>query len=110
MPTENLDMESITEARRKAFAESIHKVTVEQLKELGEQLFPFLDHPWRETYFNFISENSDATFYHAVTPDRIHVIYCHEKEKGMWFMPGKAKGPLQPKGLRIFKEIVETGA
>jgi hypothetical protein len=107
MPSDNLDIENITEARRKAIEESIHTISVEELKTLSEGLFPSADHPWREVVFRFIEENSGATFYHAMTHDRVHVIYCKAKEKGLWFMPGSAVGPLQPKGLAILKEIVE---
>ena len=74
---------------------------------LGEGLFPFIDHPWREKFFNFLTENSDAPFHHATTHDGVHIIYCHAKERGIWFLPGSGMGPLQPKGLKILKEIVE---
>jgi hypothetical protein len=107
MPSENLNIDEITEARRKAIAESIHPISVEELEALGEQLFPFVDHPWREMYFGFINENRGAMFHHAKTNDRIQIIYCHAKEKGIWFLPGSGKGPMQPKGLKILKEIVE---
>jgi hypothetical protein len=107
MPSDNLNMDDINEARRNAIAESIHMISVEELKTLGEGLFPYLDHPWREKFFGFITENAGDTFHHATTNDRIHIIYCHAKDKGMWFMPGSGMGPLQTKGLKILKEIVE---
>jgi hypothetical protein len=104
---DNLNMDEVTEARRKAIAESIHTISVEELKALGEGLFPYVDHPWREKFFSFITENSGDTFHHATTDDRIHFIYCRAKERGMWFMPGSGMGPMQPKGLGILKEIVD---
>ena len=107
MPFETINMEEITEARRKAIAASIRTISVEELKTLGERLFPFIDDPWREKFFDFISENSGATFHHATTHDGVQIIYCHGKEKGMWFMPGVGMGPMQPKGLAAFKQIVE---
>ena len=75
------------------------------MKTLGEKLFPSFDHPWRETFFNFITENSGAIFHHATTHDRIHIIYCGAKDKGMWFMPGSGMGPLQAKGLEIMQKL-----
>jgi hypothetical protein len=105
MPSENLNMDEITEERRKAFAASIRTISIEELKTLGEGLFPFHDHPWRTTFFNFITENSGATFHHATTLDRIHIIYCGAKDIGMWFMPGSGMGPLQAKGLEIMKQL-----
>ncbi len=107
MPSENLNMNELTEARREAIAESIHTVDVEKLKALGEELFPVVTHPWREKFFHFLSENSGATFYHAVTHDSVNIIYCPAREKGIWFLPGSGMGPLQPKGLGILKEIVD---
>ena len=106
---ENLNMDDITEARRKAISDSIHPISVEELKSLGEGLFPSIDHPWREKFFNFIAENPSAIFHHATTHDHIHIIYCQGADKGMWFMPGSGMGPLQAKGLGILKAIVEGG-
>jgi hypothetical protein len=104
---DNQSMDEITEARRKSIAETIKTISVEELKGLGEGLFPYHDHPWRAKFFDFIAENSGATFHHAVTHDRVHIIYCQGVDKGMWFTPGSGMGPLQAKGLKILKEIVE---
>jgi len=107
MPFETINIEEINEARRKAIAASIRTISVEELKALGEGLFPFLDDPWRDKFFDFITENTSATFYHAATHDGVELIYCHGKEKGMWFMPGTGMGPMQPIGLKALKQIVE---
>ena len=109
MPSDNLNMEEVTQARRKSIAASIHPIAIDELKSLGNELFPTFDHPWREVFFNFITENANASFYHAVTDDLIHILYCHTKEKGMWFLPGTGMGPLQQNGLKILKEVVQSG-
>ena len=101
------NMEEITEARRKAIAKSIRTINAEELETLGEQLFPHVDNPWRERFFGFISENAGATFHRATTHDDIQIIYCSTNNKGMWFVPGSGMGPMQAKGLRILKQIVE---
>jgi hypothetical protein len=101
-------MDDLTEARRQAIKETIKPISVEDLKTLGEGLFPYHDHPWREKFFTFVSENSAAGFHHAQTDDRVHIIYCHAKNQGMWFTPGSGMGPLQAKGLQILKETVES--
>jgi hypothetical protein len=106
MEPENLDIESITDARRKAIEQTIEPISIEQLKSLGEKIFPFFDHPWRSTFFQFVEENSGSTFYHATTDDQVEIIYCLDKENGMWFLPRGGAGPLQATGLRILKEIV----
>lgn len=107
MEIENLDIDSIAEARQKAIKESIHAVGIEELKSLGEALFPLLDNPWRDAYFAFLAENADQTFHRAAANDGIEIIYCHARERGMWFIPGQGMGPLQAKGLKTLKEIVE---
>jgi hypothetical protein len=94
---DNLNMEELTEARRKAVADSIRTISVEELKTLGEALFPCFEHPWRLEFYNFLEENPGDAFYHAVTHDRLHIIYCRTKEKGMWFLLGSGRGVLQPK-------------
>ena len=101
MPFETLNMDEITEGRRKAIAETIRTISVEELKTLGERLFPYVDHPWREKFFAFISENSGATFHHAITHDRVQIIYCHAKDNGMWFLPGTAWARCSRRGWRF---------
>lgn len=107
MSSEELDLNAILENRREAIKESIQPISLDELKKLGELLFPFLDHPWRETFFNFLKENASSSFYHAETRDRVHVLYCRDKERGIWFIPGSGLGPLQAKGLKALKEIVD---
>lgn len=109
MPSEGFNMDEIDAARRQAIADTIHPISVEELKALGEGLFPFPDHPWHIAFFDFIKENAGSTFHHATTADRIHIIYCRSKEKGLWFLPGSGRGPLRPKGLEALKQIVDTG-
>ena len=106
MEPEDLDIESITAERRKAIEKTIKPIGVEELKSLGEKLFPFFDHPWRQTFFQFVEENGGSMFYHATTHDQVDIIYCPDKEKGLWFLRGGGAGPLQAKGLQILKEIV----
>ena len=106
MESENLDIESITEARRKGIEQTIEPIGIDKLKSLGEKLFPSLDHPWRHTFFQFLEENSGSTFYHATTNDQVQIIYCPDKEKGIWFLGRGGAGPLQARGLGILKEIV----
>jgi hypothetical protein len=109
MTPENLNMEEITEARRKAVAASIRTISLEELKTLGERLFPFVSDPWREKFFDFITENTGATFHHGTTHDGVQILYCAAKDKGIWFKPGVGMGPMQPRGRAILKQIVEGG-
>ena len=105
MEPENLDIESITNARRKVVEQTIEPIGIDELKSLGEKLFPWRDHPCRQTFFQFLEENSSSTFYHATTNDQFEIIYWPDKEKGIWFLPRGGVGPLQARVLGILKEI-----
>jgi hypothetical protein len=106
MPLEKFDLENLDKARRKAIAQSIRTVSVEELKKLGGELFRYADDPWREAFFRFLAENSGATFHHAVASDGVNIIYCRDQDKGMWFLPGSGMGPLQATGRKIMKEMI----
>jgi hypothetical protein len=107
MPFDRINLEEITEARRKAVAASIRIISIEELKALGEQLFPFVGDPWRDKYFAFLDENPGATFHHATAHDGVQFIYCNAHDKGIWYLPKSGMGPMQPRGRAILKQIVE---
>jgi hypothetical protein len=102
----NTNMEEITEARRKAIKASIRSLTAAEVTTLGETLFPYHDDPWRKLFFDFLAENPRASFYHAKTDDRVEILYCHDKGKGIWFVPNTGLGPLQATGLKIMNDAV----
>jgi hypothetical protein len=104
---DTFDFDTIMQDRRAAVEKSIRPINTSELKTLGNEIFPYLDDSWRDAFFGFLQENAGSTFYHAATHDRIHVIYCRDKDKGMWFMPGRGKGQMQARGLAILKEIVD---
>ena len=106
MPFEKFDLENLDKERRKALAQSIRTISVEELKELGNQIFRYADDPWREAFFGFIAENPGATFHHAVMSDGVTIIYCRDKDKGIWFLPGSGLGPLQATGRKAMSEII----
>jgi hypothetical protein len=109
MQRENLDMDSITEGRRKAIAASIETISNERLKQIGEELFPYAGDPYRERFFQFIADHPGCTFHRADASAGIQILYCHDANRGIWFIPHTGLGPLQPKGLGILKQIVEGG-
>ena len=63
-----------TEAQRKATTASIRTISIEDLKALAERLFPFIDHPWLEEFFTFLTENTGVTFYHAMAHDGVQIV------------------------------------
>jgi hypothetical protein len=107
MEFETVNLEEITEARRKAVAASIRTISLEELKALGQQLFPYAGDVWGEKFFAFLDGNPGSTFHHATSHDGVQFLFCNAQDKGIWFMPKKGMGPMQPRGRAIFKQIVE---
>jgi hypothetical protein len=108
MQNEEFNITEVMESRRHALEESLHTVSAVSLKAVTDEIFSYTDHPGLETFLNVISDSATGAFYHGMTDDRIHILYAHGKEMGMWVIPGLATGPLQPDQLTIIKEIVEA--
>jgi hypothetical protein len=106
MPFETFDLASLNKERRKAIAQTIRTVSAEELKKIGNEIFHFAEDPWRDAFFKFIEENPGATFHHAITSDGVNLIYCRNKDKGMWFLPGSGMGPLQERGRKVMQEMI----
>jgi hypothetical protein len=106
MALEKFDLNNLDKERRKAIANSIRTISIEELKALGDQIFRFADDPWREAFFAFIAGNPGATFHHAVMSDGVNIVYCRDKDKGIWFLPGSGLGPLQATGRKAMTEAI----
>ena len=109
MPFEKFDLENLDKERRKAIGKSIRTISPAEMKKLGDEIFRYADDPWRETYFKFIADNPGSTCHHAVTSDGVNIIYCRDRDKGMWFLPGSGMGPLQERGRKMMKEMIGGG-
>ena len=109
MPFDKFDLDNIDQERRKTIAKTIRAINVEELKKLGQELFKYADDPWRNVFNDFVAENANSTFHHAVSSDGVNFIYCRDQDKGMWFLPGSGMGPLQTTGRQLMKEIIEKG-
>lgn len=96
------------ENRRVVVRETIRPATLEELKELGAKCFPIVTDPWYERYSNFLKQHPTAKFYHAKSPEGADIIYCQDTGQGVWFLPGMGMGIVQPKGLQMLAEIVES--
>ncbi|MBC8127252.1 MAG: hypothetical protein H8M99_08955 [Gloeobacteraceae cyanobacterium ES-bin-144] len=96
------------ENRRVVIRKTIRRATLDELKELGSQRFLIVTDPWCERYNAFLKENASAVFYRAETPEGAEIIYCKDVGRGLWFLPGKGMGIIQPKGLQLLTEIVNA--
>ena len=107
MAFEKFDLESLNKERLKAIAKTIRMISIEEVKKLGEELFPMAGDPWREAFFGFLKENPGSTYHHATTSDGVNLVYCRDKDKGIWFIPGSGLGPLQARGRDVMKKMIE---
>ena len=105
MEPENLDMDSIMGERRAALEQSARLINVEELKTITAQLFQDFSHPWKDAIETFIAENPHGTFCHAVTNDKVHLVYSREKDKGFWYIQGGGMGILMEQGLSAMRQI-----
>jgi hypothetical protein len=110
MASEKIDIDEIDAARRKSIASSIRSVSAEDLKALSAQIFPAPENPWREIMIGFIAENPGASYHHALSSDGVHFIYCRDKDKGLWVLPGKGVGPMQARGRQYMAQLIQGAA
>jgi hypothetical protein len=96
------------ENRRKTVRETIRPATLEELRQLGEKRFPVVTDPWCERFSAFLTKNANARFYLAATPEGAEIVYCRDTGDGVWFLPGKGMGIIQPRGLQVLAEIVAS--
>lgn len=109
MPFEAFDLENLNKERRASIAKSLRVINADELKKMGNEIFHYADDPWRDTFFKFIDENPGSTIHYGVTSDNVNVLYCRDKDKGLWFVPGTGMGPLQENGRKAMQEIITKG-
>src|SRR2546423_2029196 len=102
------DVETIDKDRRKAITKSIRIISVEELKELGQEIFDSPDRPWRETFLRLIEENPGGTFYHADAGGGVIVLYSRGADKGVWYLPGSGIRPVSEAGRRMMEGAVSA--
>ena len=107
MQNEELDIKVAMESQHHAVEESLDAISAAELKALTDELFPYFDHPWLAKFSEVVNDPASGTFHHAVVDDRVHVLYCHAKDIGLWFIRGIGIGPLQSEHLGIMRGIVE---
>jgi|SRR6516162_4991459 hypothetical protein len=101
-----VDMETLSEERRRAVQESLESMTVAELRKLVKELSDFEGDPWREDFVRVIEERPEASFYRAVTQEGAIILYCPGDDTGVWFLPGSGMGPLPEQAKRHMKEAI----
>jgi hypothetical protein len=102
-----LDIQTITEARRKAIQQSFRSISIDELNKIAkDHQEEFLDDPWRERFLRLIAEHPDGSFYHAVLEEGVVIVYCRDEDFGLWILPGSGMGPLPEEAKRHMKEAI----
>jgi hypothetical protein len=104
MPFEKFDLADRDKERRKAVTKSIRIISLEELKKLGEEIFDDPGRPWRQTFFEFITEHPGATFHQADAGEGVIFLYCRDIDKGLWYLPGSGIGALSLVGRQMMME------
>ena len=101
-----VDMETVSEERRKALQQSLQSMTVAELRKIVKELSDFEGDPWQENFLRIIAERPQGSFYCAVVPEGATVLYCREEDTGVWFLRGSGMGPLPEEAKRHMKEAI----
>lgn len=100
--------EELWEERRKRVAQSLRPISVKELVvTLKQHEEEFVGDPWRDEFERLIQEQPHASFYLAIPQKDIVVYYCRDTDFGVWVMPGSGSGPLDERGKRVMKEVIE---
>ena len=100
------DIHEIDDERRKNVRKSIRTISVEELKKLADEIFHSADDPWKQTLLQLVAENRGATFYHADAGHGVTFLYCHDVDKGLWYLLGDGMGPLPAQARQMVKEAI----
>ena len=101
-----VDMETLSEERRRALQESLQSMSVAELRKVVKELSDFEGDPWRENFVTVIGAHPEASFYRAVTQEGAIILYCPGEDTGVWFVPGEGMGPLPEQAKRHIKEAI----
>jgi hypothetical protein len=101
-----VDMETLSEERRRAVQESLKSMSVAELREVVKELSGFEGDPWQENFVSVIEAHPEASFYRAVTQEGAIILYCPGEDTGVWFLPGSGMGPLPEQAKRHMKEAI----
>lgn len=101
-----VDMETLSEERRRALHESLQNMSVAELRKAVKELSDFEGDPWHESFVNVVGAHPEASFYRAVTQEGAIILYCPGEDTGIWFLPGSGMGPLPEQAKRHMKEAI----
>jgi hypothetical protein len=105
-----VDMETLSEERRRAVQESLQSMSVTELRNVVKELSDFEGDPWQQNFVAVIEAHPEASFYRAVTQEGAIILYCPGEDTGVWFLPGSGMGPLPEQAKSHMKEAIAAPA
>ena len=105
-----VDMETLSEERRRALQESLQSMNVAELRKVVKELSDFEGDPWQEKFVSVVEAHPEESFYRAVTQEGAIILYCPCEDTGIWFLPGSGMGPLPEQAKRHMKEAMAAPA
>lgn len=96
------------ENRRALVRKTIRPAPYEEIKELAAKRFTVATDPWCIRFQEFIERHKRSEFHRAEAPGGAEIVYCRDAGQGVWFLPGTGMGIIQPKGLQMLAEIVDS--
>jgi hypothetical protein len=102
-----VDLETLNKERRRAVQESVRTMTLEEVHKLfKEVLSDFEGDPWQENFLRAIEAHPQGSFYRAVVPEGVILLYCADEDIGIMVLPGSGMGPLPEEAKRHMKEAI----
>ncbi|MEO6848184.1 MAG: hypothetical protein ABI443_11045 [Chthoniobacterales bacterium] len=108
---EPVDFHEMLKARKDSAAETIHEISIDDVRALVDKLFPDVSHPWHEICNKFIDEHKAERILQGETSDGVGFIYCPNVNRGIWYeFVGKARGVgiISERSLAALKEITSA--
>jgi len=105
-----VDMETLSEERRRALRESLQSMSVDELRKVVKELSDFEGDPWQQNFVQAIETHPEESFYRAITQEGAIILYCPGEDTGVWFLPGSGMGPLPEQAKRHMREAIAAPA
>ena len=101
------DLDTVDKERRTAVQQTLQSITLDELRRvMKENLSEFEGDPWLEQFVRALEAHQQGSFYRAVTPEGVILLYCSDEDFGIGVLPGSGMGPLPEQAKRDVKEAI----
>ena len=101
------DLDTVDKERRTAVRQTLQSITLDELRRvMKENLSEFEGDPWLEQFVRALEAHQQGSFYRAVTPEGVILLYCSDEDIGIGVLPGSGMGPLPEQAKRDVKEAL----